>query len=395
MELLFEKLFKRNEQSYAFQVVTCKCGSMGVSGLVRVTAALLVAVLSLARPSQAEDLYVDATSTAKGAGTIAKPYLRITDAVVRARSDRQNAAIPYSETIVVHVAAGNYAGSFKNSSKHVEMLPIVINVPNMVLQGATKLTADASGLPTGVANNTQESIIQSNDDPKDLAAALMTITHTTDGGAGDGVTIKGFSFGGIKGLMGIIVDHVSNFTIAGNNMYGSYSNIYSRAAEGNVLENLLINANTAGFLGEGGTVRFPARVNIYGNEINNDGEQGVDGIDYPSDLPLNLGLSGLTALPYNFAGRNPDLPSGINLSVTGNDISQNKLGVRLFVAPFVPNAMAVVGAGMPTLSATIVGNTIHKNHQYGLVVDGGDAPTGFAPYSGSVLVGSPGKLLQR
>jgi hypothetical protein len=339
-----------------------------------------------AAPATAEDIYVAASAANNGTGSASSPYRRITDAVLRARGDRQSAVIPLSETIVIHVAAGTYAGSFTNSNKHVEMLPIVINVPNVVLQGATALAVDSSGLPIGVANNGPESTIVSNDNPKDLSAALVTVTHTTDGGAGNGVTIRGFSFSGIKGLMGIIVDHVTNFAITGNYMYGSYSNIYTRAAIGSVTGNLLINANTAGFLGEGGTVLFPSRVSIYGNEINNDGEIGVVGVDYPADLTLNLGLSGLTALPYNFGGSSPDLPSGMTLLVTDNDISQNKLGVRLFVAPFVPNANAVLGPGMPTLSATIIDNSIVKNHQYGLDVDGGDAPTGFAPYSGSVFV---------
>ena len=65
--------------------------------------------------AHAADLYADASVTANGDGSAARPYWRITDAVVRARLLRQTAAIPSGERIVIHVAPGAYLGSEENA----------------------------------------------------------------------------------------------------------------------------------------------------------------------------------------------------------------------------------------------------------------------------------------
>jgi hypothetical protein len=254
------------------------------------------------------------------------------------------------------------------------------------------LKHDSCGLPTAVSKNDPQTILTFTEDPDDLSTALVIITRTTDGGAGDRVSLSGFTLNGGVNFHGIIADHVSHFLIHDNSMTGTFAAIYSRAASGAITGNLLLNEDTAGILSEGGTGLFPSNVNAAGNRIKYSAELGVAGVDYPADLPLNLGQTGLTAVPYQFDGDNPDLPNGLNLVLTANDISDNGnidnggVGVRLFVSPFVPNERAIRGAGSPTLSALITGNLLNNNQQYGLVVDGGDAPLGFAPYSGSVLV---------
>src|SRR5262245_39645949 len=110
-------------------------------------AALMSSLLCLAflsqpaRPARAEDVYVDAAGSPNGDGSAANPYWRITDAVNRARDDRQNATIPTTETIVIHVAPGTYIGSYSppGSARQMELLPLVLNMPNVALSGATVL----------------------------------------------------------------------------------------------------------------------------------------------------------------------------------------------------------------------------------------------------------------
>src|SRR5579871_3008621 len=274
---------------------------------------LAVLAVGFAVPAEGEDLYVNASAPSNGSGTASSPYWRITDAVVRARSDRQNSVIPLSETITIHVASGTYTGSFSASGPQLEALPIVINVPNLVLQGATTLTLDSSGLPTGPADKAAQSIIRSKDELKDLATGLVIITHTTDGGAGDAVTMAGFTLNAAGGYHGIVADHVSQFTLAGNLVSGGYLNVYSRATSGTIAGNLLSNSSTVGCLCEGGTGLFPSNVTVTASRLDDDGESGIAANDYSSDLTLDLGQSGLTALPFQYGGNNPDLPNGLTL----------------------------------------------------------------------------------
>jgi hypothetical protein len=348
---------------------------------------LVVLAAAFAGPAVAEDLYVNASAPSNGSGSLQHPYWRITDAVTRARNDRRNAVIPLAETITIHVAPGTYIGSFFNTGPHIEPLPIVLNVPNLVIQGSTALDLDSGGLPYRVAKNTAQSVLAADADLNDYTAALITITRTTDGSAGDWVTVTGFTLHVEVDFQGVLADHVSHFRIMGNSIDGAFLNIYTRAATGTIEGNLLSHSDTIGCLSEGGTGQFPSQVSVIGNRINSNEDIGVIGVTYPSDFTLNLGQSGLSSLPFQFGGSHPDMPNGLNLTLAGNDISDNAgAGIRLFVAPFVPNAQAILGAGSPTLLANIVGNTINRNQQYGLVVDGGDAPLGFAPYSGTVLV---------
>ena len=132
-----------------------------------VTRALLCLAVAaqFASPARAEDLYVNAAAASSGDGSAANPYWRIGDAVSRARTDRQNAATPADETIVIHVAPGTYMGSFDSpgANKQLELLPVVLNMPNVVLSGATVLALDGRGLPTGVMPGTRETILASTD----------------------------------------------------------------------------------------------------------------------------------------------------------------------------------------------------------------------------------------
>src|SRR5262249_5529229 len=154
-------------------------------------------------------------------GGAANPYWRITDAVTRARNDRQSATIPANETIVIHVAAGTYVGSYNpsGSAAQMELLPIVLNMPNVVLSGETVLAIDARSLPTGIVPGSAETILTSADPLGNPGQMLVAIISTTDGEAGNNVTVTGFSFDqpfSIHYGTAVFADHVSGFAIRSN-----------------------------------------------------------------------------------------------------------------------------------------------------------------------------------
>src|ERR1043166_6751220 len=175
----FDELTKGFAQSVTRRGALKKFG-VGLAGFA------LVALFVV--PAHAADLYADASVTVNGDGTAARPYWRITDAVARARLLRRTAAIPLSERIIIHVAPGAYLGSKENSvlnqNPRYEPLPILLNVPNLTLAGATVLTLDARSLPTGVLPGT-ESLVKTLDYTSSFGDSLILISRTTDGGIGN------------------------------------------------------------------------------------------------------------------------------------------------------------------------------------------------------------------
>ena len=129
--------------------------SVNASMRIRTGAAIALTLALSALPAAAEDLYVHA-GTPPGNGSQASPYQTITAAVARARNDRLTMAVPDAETIVVHVRAGKYFGSYdKKGPGIIEPLPILLDVPNLELRGDTVLAFDTSGWPTGAVEGTE------------------------------------------------------------------------------------------------------------------------------------------------------------------------------------------------------------------------------------------------
>jgi hypothetical protein len=129
------------------------------------TLLVLALPLLLARPALAErrTLYVDATATENGDGSREHPFWRITDGVVRARALRQEDGDGQEKRIVIHVLPGTYVGSYKqshlNDNPRLELLPIILNVSDLSLEGGTELDEDADGLPTGTYPRESETLL--------------------------------------------------------------------------------------------------------------------------------------------------------------------------------------------------------------------------------------------
>src|SRR6266852_5381170 len=267
--------------------------------LLVLTAALLLAQPALARQA---DLYVDAAAKENGDGSRAHPFWRITDGVVAARAVRQ-----HHHRITLRVLPGTYVGSYNldhlAKNPRLELLPIIVNVSNLSLEGGTELDEDADGLPTGSYPLESETLLTT-DLPLTRGQALLLIATTDDGMAGNGVSATGFVIdaqaplpAGVPGFQ-IYVDRVSDFSIR-RNLLRQGSGFGTRLASGAFERNLSIANNPSpppGGLGStgmfitGGSVARPAAVTLRRNRSRqNGGGTSVDAV--ANLLQLDLGAN--------------------------------------------------------------------------------------------------------
>jgi hypothetical protein len=359
--------------------------------LALITSSLLCLsfVLHVAGSVSAEDLYVDVTASPNGDGSATQPYWRITDAVNRARADHQNATIAANETIVIHVAPGLYVGSYNpsGSAAQMELLPIVLNMPKVVLSGATVLAIDSQGLPTGVVAGSPQTTLTSADPLGSSKQMLVAIISTTDGGVGNNVTITGFSFDQPPSdhfSTAVWADHVSGFAIRANWMRDAGKQVDIRFSSGTLEGNLVTDSlNGAGIYIATGSASYPAQVTVKTNRSIRNREHGLQAIASVQHVDPDLGRTGFTALPQSLTKAEAH---SLDVEITGNDFSQNgNLGLRLMIIS--PSYFFNAGddAFPPTLTATVVGNTLNDNGNYGLDVEGGDTKIqGSKAYSGAI-----------
>ena len=338
----------------------------------------------------AENLYVDAGGSPNGDGSAANPYWRITDAVDRARDDRLNATVPAGETIIIHVAPGTYVGSYDppSSATQMELLPIVLNMHNVILSGATVLAFDDQGLPTGVVPGMPETILSSSDPLGSPVQMLVAIISTTDGGTGNNVTVTGFSFDQPFSLhygTAVFADHVSGFAIRKNWMRNAGKQVNIRFSSGAIEGNLVTDSpNGAGIYIATGSASYPAQVTVRTNRSVHNGEHGLQAIATVQHKDPDLGRTKFTALSQSLTKAEAH---SLDVEITGNDFSQNgNLGLRLMIIS--PSYFFNPGddAFPPALTATVVGNTMNSNGNYGLDIEGGDtANAGSRTFSGAIV----------
>jgi hypothetical protein len=351
---------------------------LGLAGIALVTLSVL--------QSPAAELYVDANAAAGGNGSAVAPYRRITDAVERARLVRQSVAIPASERIVIHIAAGNYVGTFNsnplenNGSK--EVLPIILNVSGLTLTGASVLDHDSRGLPTGSANGPQTKLKSSNL-TDGARQALLWITRTIDGGAGDGVIVSGVTFGESSGGngLGIVTDRVVDFALLDNAFIHTSIGIITRLSSGVVDGNYFDGNSSVGPGIGGGSVNHPASVTLSRNR-STAATGGADIRGEPSLRTLDLGANSVQPEPLQrvFDRNNPEdaanIPDSLDVLVSNNDFSGNAhAGLWCFAYAINPAfGYTTIDASQPKTSvvrATIVGNTFINNGNYGVSAEAG------------------------
>jgi len=355
---------------------TLRCIGTDPAVLIRAVLSLAVATLFASR-SHSADLYVDSNASGTGNGSVSSPYARITDAVAQARQLRRSATIPLGERITIHIAPGTYLGSKTTSvlarNPRFEVLPILLNVPNLTLSGSTILNEDPGGLPNGVRPGT-ETLLATEDHYNDQSKSIVLLSRTTDGMVGDNVTVSGLSLGYLNGRYqvdsAIIVDRVSNFVIRQNFITGAWAGIYSARASGSIAGNLITEGDW-GVVAKGGSRVHPSQYVITGNRVLRHPHNGIL-VEASGVTPqIDVGANTLTLESLPLAEVRDDPPFTNDATVTGNDSSDNGYsGLRVFlysppIKPIVP--MLPVS---PHVTVTASGNTFSRNGAYGVVMDG-------------------------
>src|SRR5262245_19926850 len=87
----------------------------------------------------ARSLFVSPSRVSGGTGTSTSPFARLSDAVARARELRADGV---TGTITIHVAPGRYVVSRAPPDDFTERLPIVVDVSDVKILGATELEMD-------------------------------------------------------------------------------------------------------------------------------------------------------------------------------------------------------------------------------------------------------------
>ena len=337
-----------------------------------------------------ENLYVSTQGSLSGDGSYASPYRRITDAVAHARADR--AALPPATAIRIHVAPGTYVGAYRalalQNNPELEVLPIILNVPKLMVFGSTELVLDALGLPdeSNLLADPAQTRLQSE---RSLLAgqSLFYIGRTADGAAGDGVTIEGFALDGRLPQYGshtVFADRVTNVRIARSVVMNTGFGIMTRLASLSIEGNLLSGNGEAGTAITGGSLAHPAVVTIRENRVTANGLHGLMMLAtaIPS-WPINLGHNTLALEPLQlvFDRSDPDdarnIPDRLETTVTGNEFSSSPaFGIRFF--GFVPGGTSLGCLGLPleyrtveasqalsaSLATRVVGNTFAGNGYY-------------------------------
>jgi hypothetical protein len=303
------------------------------------------------------DLYVDAAANLNGDGSKHAPYRRITDAVATARVIWQ-ADIDSDVKIVIHVAPGVYEGSYTNTGREIEALPIRLDVPNLELRGSTSMLEGNDGWPTGVFEPGTNTLLIANP-PLFGEQALLVVAPTNHVLTGHGVTVSKLSFNvgdfvySVASGDGIVVDRVHDFTIRNNFVTGwAFIGISTTASSGKILGNYITEVGCGTCISAGNT-SSPADVIVSGNRsIRNE-------------------LGGVLLLGGGGAGEIFDRLSAV---VSRNDLSNNNarrdfsFGLRVSVIRRDPPDSLNQTLGYVT--ATVSGNRI-TNNSFGVTIDAG------------------------
>jgi len=360
---------------------------------------LLSFLMLLPRSALAEHttLYVDAAATENGDGSRHRPFWRITDAVVRARVLRQDDS-RQEERIAIHVRPGAYIGSYDPShlasNPRLELLPIIVNVPDLSLEGGTELDIDTARLPTGAYPPESETLLTT-DLPLTRGQVLLLIATTDDGMAGNGVSVSGFVMDAqgqdLPSIPGfdIYADRVSEFSIHNNLLRHAVSGAGTRLASGDVEANFCTSSNRGpGIFISGGSVTHPASVNLRRNRATQNDLGGAGIFAVANFVPLDLGANTLRleTLPMSYDINNPEdqqnIPDTLEATVESNDLSDNRAGpdggsgyglACRFYPPLRYTTADATQAMRGTLNVAVRGNRLSRNAHYGLIVDPGSS----------------------
>ncbi|MEP6508807.1 MAG: hypothetical protein ABJC63_11325 [Gemmatimonadales bacterium] len=332
-------------------------------------------------------------------------FIRITDALAAARAGR----IARGETdkaacrITIAAPAGTFKGSTAPSADPTfERFPLVIDVPDITLQGALKMQVDAAGRATGVSEGGAVTTlapspalnVTNGGTQTGVSEPLVIVTGKPSGPKGNGAVIEGFVLQSGRGPdvtpvggQGIFGLRAIDLVIRGNRFEGGFTETMDlRASSALVERNHLSGLGGSCDICLAGPGDYVAR----GNRILGPG--GIPGITVtpPVVFPvpetveqytlpttalttaalLNNEVVGHVQKPVGVGLRvegigngAPDVAGPTEVTMTGNNLVGNTWGI------IVHAAFPVAGTKLRgDISLTTSGNTISKSCQNDLLV---------------------------
>ena len=295
-------------------------------------------------------------------------FTRITDALATARSTRRK----YGEmqdascAIVITVGPGTFTGAYTPSTDAtLELFPLVIDVPEVTLQGGLRMQVDAKGRATASSlNETGVTTLAPNralvNAPK--PEAMIVVTYTGDGFAGNGAVIDGFAFSSgrptgstTNGGFGIASMQVTDLVISNNRFATALQSAMDLRATSAEVER-----NYAKGLGAGCGFCFagPGEFQVASNTL-------VDGIRVGMlFIPVTLVPVSAGIVQYT-----PKASESITATVTNNSVTDHTRHAAGFAT-----AVRILATGVPgVLHSTKVdlGDNDLLRNSFGLMIDGG------------------------
>ena len=299
-------------------------------------------------------------------------FRRLTDAVDAARASRLARGELTRAACRIHiaVAAGDYVGSFDAAAPAThERLPILIDVPDLTIRGATHLGRDEAGRPVPPADGAPASVLRP-DRPMvflPVTEAFLVVVGHPGGSAGDGAEIRDVTFAsgrtdGSSGGMGVITLRVRRLRLEGNHFPGGLSSAFDvRASDGVIVGNLMqrLGANcavcTAG----------PGHLRIRDNRIEDGALGGIYVGALLAHMPIAAGAAPAAAIePYALPATASAEAEVVNNRVTGH--RRLPIGFALRVLALGPGT-----AGVPQATTVRVRRNDFDSNTFGIVVDGG------------------------
>jgi hypothetical protein len=311
---------------------------------------VLFALTAYAQPAKTTVFFVNARAAANGDGSREHPFVRITDALDRARAIRRDSAAP----IDIQVGPGVYVGSYTNTGSTTELLPIRLDVSHLKLIGTTKMENDEGGLPTGVIKSNSNTLLLA-DPPLEGMQSILALSSPN-------VTVENLSFNAGSGHGGWVVrvDHVQGFTLVNNYVTGgntdSAMGIHVSRSSGKILSNYVMRGG-CGICIVADDVSSPAEVAIIGNRSVRNEEGGLALIGGPNSPPGSLSA----VVCANDLSDNNSQPNSRNANFFS-------FGLRLFLLSNIDHRNEISGS----VKAAVCNNRI-TNNSAGIVIDAGFA----------------------
>jgi len=318
--------------------------------------------------SSPSTLYVNCAAGTHGDGSARHPYWRITDALESARMLRRESPGPITIRVAPEICSGNFETQPTGQrTRPPELLPLVLNVPNLTLHGAGVMEY-ADGYPVAPRAGTATRVTVDTEHLGDYPNTVIYVGPTTDGGRADGTVIEGLVIdNAFNSWFGIYITRTQRLTVRDNVVAQTWLGaINGSECSGRIVGNV-VHGGSPGMSFAAGTPSNPSRLYIGGNSAT-DNYEGV-GFSGDSEVTdhLDMGANPLEVLPYPINPTASQMGNHIEVEFEGNDVSNNYFGLRFAILGGGRYPYAQTG----NISASVHDNRFIDNAGYPFAVDEG------------------------